>query len=609
MTKNLISFEAGIKKKLDQIPPALQKKIDQGKKPTGVEGQFVDALTEMKEDLAKEPHERRGYLPQDFREVWNLSTDDEENAVLEEKPIASKKGESAKPKKMVPKAETKSSQKRKKDIERVDNTSEAPRKKPKAATKAKSNLVVSEFVSPATKEQEDGATGKPPTVTQEQSSVDAESGVEATDQLIIVDPVSKAAQDEYEYGYAMGTIESEEESDEDFGDTNERPQQKKGKKNRSSRGDKDTPKKKEVKSKPKIAKAGKKPLPEKDEQRKFARSEEEFHHLFVGWQKALVAQDRESIMHHMQDVQGRVERIHLSLMPSINELLRATKKVLSVDQKDTLKVLRSALKTQYDMKKDSCPAGFVPKRKYAELDLEDTTDTPPENGSQGSLLSSTDASKPVDSSANLISEEIPRRSRPSSPLRRSGSLEKVVEKPEPSSEATHQHKEVKAERKKFSLGKLMRPTSDDTKTKCPASDISSSTVQDTQKHPATLPDWVTGKVLLHIPTDDRRSFGFEFLRQAVPFIQGKGVDHHSMACALEASIDSWSTGDSDKYWKKIDDIVVALSGDKKIGALSIMIAKGEFKEPADVIGLSDASIYDSFAGRPVFIEVPRGRSG
>ena len=233
--------------------------------------------------------------------------------------------------------------------------------------------------------------------------------------------------------------------------------------------------------------------------------------------------------------------------------------------------------------------------------LEDTIDTPVENESQGSLLSSTDAPKPVDSSVTHVSVEIPRQRQPSSPLRRSGSLEKVVDKPESSTEGTQQQKDVKNERKKFSLGNLMRPMSDDTKTKCPTSDNASSTVPDTKKHPATLPNWVTGKVLLDVPTDDRRSFGFEFLRQAVPFIQGKGVDHNSMACALEASIDSWSEGDTDKYWKKIDDIVVALSGDKKIGTLSNMIAKGEFKEPADVVGLSDASIYDSFVGKPLVL--------
>ena len=84
VTKNLIPYEAGIQKKIDQIPPALQTKIDQGKKPSGVEAALVNALREMKEDLAKVPHKRRGYLPPDFREVWELSTDDEGKAVLGE---------------------------------------------------------------------------------------------------------------------------------------------------------------------------------------------------------------------------------------------------------------------------------------------------------------------------------------------------------------------------------------------------------------------------------------------------------------------------------------------------------------------------------------------
>jgi hypothetical protein len=282
--------------------------------------------------------------------------------------------------------------------------------------------------------------------------------------------------------------------------------------------------------------------------------------------------------------------------------LKATKKVLSEDQKETLKILRSALKTQYDLKKEGCPANFTPKRKYAEVDLVFVADTPAPNGSQASAFTTSDASKQLDLPANVASMEIPRRSQPPSPLRRSGSLEKVSEKPEQSTEGISQQKEVKVERKKFSLGNLMRPTSDGSKTppKGPTSDRASSIVHVTQKQ-ATLPEWVTGNVSLEIPTDDRRSFGFEFIRQAVPFIQGKGIDHHCIACALEASIDSWSRGNTDKYWKKIDDVVVALSGDKKVGTLASMIAKGVFKDPREVVGLSDALIYDSFLGKPLLL--------
>jgi hypothetical protein len=79
-TKYLIPYKAGVKKKLDRIPRSLQKKIDQSKTLIGAEQQLIDALDEMRLDLAKEPHERHGSLSQAFREVWELSTDDESNA-------------------------------------------------------------------------------------------------------------------------------------------------------------------------------------------------------------------------------------------------------------------------------------------------------------------------------------------------------------------------------------------------------------------------------------------------------------------------------------------------------------------------------------------------
>jgi hypothetical protein len=134
-------YEIGIKTKVDQIPAALQKKIDQGKKLKGIELQFIDALKEMKEDLAKEPHVRRGYLPQDFREVWELSSDNNGNAVVVDKP-----------------KEQTETQKRKKDADRTGQAS--PRQEKKRRKKAQSK-----------KEKEDGIAGKPPGVTSDEISV------------------------------------------------------------------------------------------------------------------------------------------------------------------------------------------------------------------------------------------------------------------------------------------------------------------------------------------------------------------------------------------------------------------------------------------------------
>jgi len=87
LTKALISYESGVARKLDQIPSTLQNKIDRKRRLTVTDQQLVEALDEMKEDLMKEPHERHGYIS-DFREAWELSTDDAGHAVVGETPSA-----------------------------------------------------------------------------------------------------------------------------------------------------------------------------------------------------------------------------------------------------------------------------------------------------------------------------------------------------------------------------------------------------------------------------------------------------------------------------------------------------------------------------------------
>jgi len=148
VTKNLIPYEAGVKKKFDQIPPALQMKIHYGKKPSGVEAHFVKALTEMKEDLPKEPCKRRGYLPQDFCEVWELSTDDEGNPVLGEE-----------------------TQKRQNDTESMGYASRRKKKKQRKKERLNLQTAVSESFLPTGTEKGNGIAEKLPDDTRDEISV------------------------------------------------------------------------------------------------------------------------------------------------------------------------------------------------------------------------------------------------------------------------------------------------------------------------------------------------------------------------------------------------------------------------------------------------------
>ena len=61
-TKDLISYENGIKAGLNVIPAAVQKKIEQGRKLSILDGMVVNGLEEMELDLKKDPCDRHGYM-------------------------------------------------------------------------------------------------------------------------------------------------------------------------------------------------------------------------------------------------------------------------------------------------------------------------------------------------------------------------------------------------------------------------------------------------------------------------------------------------------------------------------------------------------------------
>lgn len=604
------------------------KKYNEGKL-TASNRLFVDGIMEMTEDLKKVPEERFGWMNSDFIEAYAITTDEEDDDDLTEtRPIAKKKKaktstavDEKKPQKLSNKKRKQASDgsKEDEDDEELPGASKKPKKEKKKKSK-NSNSALSEFFDPlkvsatgsttAIKQEESGLKVKQETNDESTSSIPPATAT-ATDSKTVKqadDHVKRHDVDE-DYKFAMAESESEDnsEEDEDFNVSSSKVDSTvvapfKEKKVRP-KASKDLPKKKEKKVKHKIDKiVGKDKEIQSEEQRlkraqmHFSISEKELNPIFVRWQQAIDAQDEDAIAVVIDDMSSRVEKVHFSLMPDINDFLKASKKILSDDRKDELKKIRSALKVQYDEKKKDIPPDFKPKRKFPKVDLHSSVETPTPSGPPVLVKSN-------GSSTSMV-EEAPKAVL-SAPIKRIGSLDKVVEKVEPKIEPENiPQKEVKVERKKFSLGNLMRPTSETrglVKT-----EKSSSSTQLKQKQQQAIPDWVTGKFPLSKPDDENRAFALEFLQQAVPFIpNSQEVDHSAIAHALEAAIyDSVKKSEPswiDRYWKKIDDIVVAISGDKGPGSISVMIAKGEFESPESVVQLSDAAIYDSFLGRPVFL--------
>jgi predicted transcriptional regulator len=94
LTSNkMISYENAVKKGYLKVPNWLQKKLDANQKITAAQDQLLRGLEEMREDLEKDPKDRRGRMPA-FIESWELDSEpeDEEELSDKEEPIGVKDG-------------------------------------------------------------------------------------------------------------------------------------------------------------------------------------------------------------------------------------------------------------------------------------------------------------------------------------------------------------------------------------------------------------------------------------------------------------------------------------------------------------------------------------
>ena len=641
--KQLTPYETAAKKGWDKLPITLQKKLDEEKPVPPSHSQLVEGLEEMREDLEKDPKDRTGWTGSDFIEAYAITTDEEDSVPNDQPPIATKKNSKAKNKSIRKKKETNKTSGKKRKVKeqeeeeadyvmKQDELSRAPKqsKKGKKSKRAKekpeqASELASFFSLEKGVKSELSDIKHEPAVKAEDRPADWVSEVPAVDNHEMTGPgiVEPAKLDlEEEYKFAMGDSGSDDDKyDEDFddgdfggavdkadedlgGDLVEVAAPPKPKARRASKT-KEAPKKKATKSKPKIEKNFQKvkKVPtekarRKMEQKKFEESERELKPVLDKWQRALNDNDEAAIVKIFSKMLRLVERVHWALMPDVmKKYMKPSKNVIT--QKDDYKKLYEALKSHYASSQEDAIPGFRPESTIVKDEMSAQTEK-----KSSSKLEDVPTKEVADTkNVPIPVKEDTQKAIMAPPIKRITSLEKVEEKAE--SEPAPQ-KEVKVERKKFSLGKLMRPTSDATKGSGKGSSVGKSSVptQSIQKQP-TMPDWVTGALQVETPSDDTRVLGLEFLRQAAPFIpSSKGVDHDGIALALEASIYKFMKANhqfnwAKKYWEKIDGIVVALSGEKDLGTISSMIAQGKFETADQVVGLADDAIMNSFLGRPV----------
>ncbi|KAL3905043.1 MAG: hypothetical protein SGILL_009835, partial [Bacillariaceae sp.] len=658
-------FESG-KKRVQPKVEALYRKTRFSQNDLTLQNGSV----EMDQDLEKESSQRSGYLSRDFYEVYEHVLEPGQKYMSTPLPPV--------PYSEVPK-KTKKGVKRKlvKDDEAVQ--SEKDQAAGKAAKKKKKKVAKS--AKPADKEASTQESSVPLKKRKKKlKQVKEASDLQAHDEnkQAVAQPQTKlkpssleedrmSAYDEYML--AMGEERSHGDTDdedldvaglgsddeEDYAMDNNyvsdsRSDQKKPRPVRSKdpkpKAAKEEPKRRGTKAKIEKRRKGEKKAPaegarRRAEQRRFEVCEQNFSPLIRRWKRAISNKDADQMARIYREVLGVVEKFSASFI-QVHELsvrMKESKKILSNDER---KELLGKLKTQYSAKVKDVPAGFVPKRdsdEPASASVKSEQKSPSRALTLQKLKSKTVANEEKDTvPRKKLTDVDDSDEKESNAAMANASAKDVDTKKERPSSQQVDLKQLAApvldKRKKFSLGKLMRPPS------VTLLDDSSEAKQGVSAHPraspATIPPpsprskktaiWLSqvSEVALQA-TDQNRVLALEFLRQAVPFVPlRKGVNLEAIARNLEVAIFDWASSEdmrnsstangsgngesdgtglddalADTYWNKLHGLVAGISGKHKAGTIATMIGQGKFETPNDLVKLSDDTLFLSFQGKPL----------
>ena len=627
--KNILSYEDGVKKGLEKIPKAVQKKISEGKPLNTSQLMAKRGREEMAEDLLKAPELRRGRMPP-FQELYENDSEDEmppedvADSVVEE---------------TVPGPKRKKQKKMKKNVGEEEEEESKPIKK-RGRPKGSKNLPKVKVedpgekdgpkkkVSKKSKKKEKEESESKPTEVKETKEVAAdvkmEDGVLSEQDRAVGDTINvKEEQKEPEAGM-VGDIGDDDipsdddkddedaeiasESDEndlDF-DPDDIAPKSKGKTNKlkaSKAPATDEPKKKRGRP----PKSDKKPLDEKAriraEKRLFKELETRFRGLICNWETALESKNMEKIRRILKEMLKYVDDFSAPFIEAYDlpGLIRNTKKLFECGER---KELWKQMKALYLSKKDLVPNGLKLERsQMAKKPAKAPPQIKEEDKDEAVLTAETERNEADGTLAGNQPEPAVNKGSESF-MKRSGSVEQI----EPASDNLEESmtSPVKGEKKKsgpgFSLGNLFKPATKEVKTKTKAVRQSFPSSQKPQQQ--SFPSWLGEATLKELPADKGREFALEFLQQAAPVIPlSKHVDHDAVARSLEFAIYGWAKESpvGDKYWNKIHDMVASISGNHKVGTLATLIGEGRFDSPDDLIKLSDDDLLSSFEGRPLLL--------
>ena len=586
-SNKIVSFEKGVDKGNDKVPPGIQKKIDGNKKLTKTDKQIVKGLEQIAEDAQLEASERVAWLPE-WEEDWEaddnledqLEEDDEEEDMEEDDSIAasrSKKKGNKRSKKgkddssAGKKRKKKNEKKRKKagddteddDLEDNENdvgdksgaSSDDDSSAPVAPKSNKKKAKISKVVY-----KDDNEEPEETKVTS-----DDENDADFSDEL------SSSSEEEEEYVEDRGGPKKRKRKANDDDDS--------GRKKKGS----GEPKAKREKKQGGTSK-GPKVNSKAAEQRYFDECEDLFLPLMRELKVAIGADDLKTCELCVMKFQRYVEKVTPSFIRihQFGLVVKESRKAFKSKGRDDLvslcHELTKDLKRIYTDKLPLMPEGFEPKiRRQKKRDASSAKKKKPKVEEEDS------ASDDEDDRKASTNAKISNGARQTAVV----DISKKCVHDEPAKSMAPEKKAA------FSLkGMFQRPQKAAPAAKEKMADRDSHT---TQRPDATLtkqiPSWLKGPS----PADtgatlsDDRSLAVEFLEDAFSrFPEGK-VDASAASLALEAAIDDWSAARSDKsevYWEKTHDIVAALAGATEPTPLVQEILDGKYEMPKDLLRIT-----------------------
>ena len=391
----------------------------------------------------------------------------------------------------------------------------------------------------------------------------------------------------------------------------------------------------------------------KKEQRKFEKCETEFLPLLRRWDVAIGNKDVAQLSRIYKELLTCMEQFTAPfiLEYGMSDLMKRSKGY----NNDLRKQVLSKFKEIYKKKNEEVPEGFKATKKSEkkapsetksnvdakDLDSSKVTSIPKKKPNTEKVASSTSVTdKPREAPKIPLSPNKPRKSESSKDLtalagsrsrntsstslssgRSTPQLSSVKNRPDVSSQKQTAPSTAKPEKKRFSLGKLMRagtPTlqpgnagkklpSSTGDTSTPATSTTSS------KNNPNNPTWIIRVVSNESYSEENRIFGLEFLQQAALYVptKNKEINYDAIARNIESAIYSWSIGPSNdqsvkqmeecwnKYWNKIHDLAACIGGKRQVGTLAKMIGDGKFATPDELVRLDDEDLWNSFKGLPL----------